>query len=91
MKKRLSYNEKVVADGGYQDGSCSYNDSNVNRSTWTFVRAIHEATNKRLKQFKILSHRFRHSLSLHADGFFAVANITQLLIESVENVFNLYG
>lgn len=88
-KRHLDLFERVVADGGYQDDTCSrrHPKDNVN---WSFVRARHEAANKRPKQFKVLSHRFRHDLRLHSSCFFAVANITQVLIRLGEPIFHVY-
>ena len=48
------------------------------RSQW---RARHETINRRFKQFHVLQDVFRHDLTKHQVCFFAVANVTQIMIE----------
>ena len=88
LKQRLLPGEKVVADVGYRDERCSYYTQEQDLSgNWGFVRARHEAINKRLKQFGVLSRVFRHDISRHCDCFYAVANITYVLIKNDGPVF----
>lgn len=87
MKPALQNREKVLADGGYKDETSSFTSAGGNTG-WGWARARHEAANKRLKQFQVLSHRFRHRQILHAPCLFAVANVKQILIENGEEIFN---
>ena len=88
MKQSLLPEEKVVSDAGYQDERCSANSTSIEANNWGYVRARHEAVNKRLKQFNVLGRKFRHNLSPHGDCFNAVCNLTQLMIERGEPVFD---
>lgn len=80
MKRVLLTEESVFADGGYQDEACSFSHG-AETASWPFVRARHESANKRFKQFNFLSYLFRHRLSRHSECFFAVANITRVIIK----------
>lgn len=77
--------EMFLADGGYRDGHIMADTptgiNNDEQYMKQCARARHETINKRLKQFLILSHKFRYPLHKHATVFFAVANITQMIIE----------
>eukprot|EP00171_Calliarthron_tuberculosum_P001902 IDg1902t1 len=50
-------------------------------STYSLLRGRHENMNKRLKQFFVLRHRFRHDIDLHVFCFHAVLNVTALMLE----------
>jgi hypothetical protein len=89
----LDPNEKYLADGGYCDGR-QYSEmpnglNNLDQRIKAVVRARHETVNRRLKQFGILSQRFRHSRFLHNIVFRAVANITQLSIMMDQPLFDI--
>ena len=75
--------EFVIADNGYGDERCIQPPGNrdPHHNLLAAIRARHEILNKRLKQFGVLNLKFRHDLSLHRHCFFAVLNITQLLLE----------
>lgn len=86
MKDALAPDERVVADKGYAgEISCytplSFDFTHASSSTCAALRARHETVNRRLKQFGVLSQRFRHHRSLHSFCFHAVANITQIMME----------
>lgn len=51
--------------------------------------ARHETVNSRIKQFAVLTNAFRHDLDLHYKCFHAVANITQLMIENDEPLYQV--
>lgn len=89
MKGELLPEEKVVADGGYKDGSCMLGTdvSGAQQKILATVRARQETVNRRFKQFFVLGHRFRHHIGLHSACFHAVANITQLMIERGNALF----
>ena len=91
MKQALIEGERVVADGGYINPVCSYPEQTDGIVQFSYIRARHEALNKRLKQFAVLGSRFRHNLELHSQCFFAVLNLVQLCIEEGEVVFYSYS
>ena len=71
--------EKAIADKGYLDPQCVQTVHYSSNLAYR-VRARHESINGRLKNFFVLSHTFRHPLSKHATCFFAVLNLTHLLL-----------
>ena len=88
----LGVGERALADKGYGDARYFINPNNadgVNLARQKEIMARHETVNRRLKQFGILSQRFRHSLQLHPICFDAIVNITQLLIESGEPLYDI--
>ena len=88
LKQCLMDGEKVVADQGHPNDTCSGNEVTDGTADFAFLRARHEATNKRLKQFNVLSSRFRHNLFLHQFCYFAVLDMVQISIEHGEEVFH---
>lgn len=88
LKEKLQNNEVVVADDGYTDHTCIQNIS-VNGVNPKRILARHENLNRRMKQFNILGHRFRHDKNLHQKCFFAVLNIVQILIRTIDPLFDL--
>lgn len=91
MELALVSNEKVIADGGYNHNRCKH-PAELNETEGKqcgILRARHETVNRRLKQFFVLGHRFKHNVTLHSVCFHAVANVTQLLIESGHPLFKL--
>ena len=91
VKQCLDPGGKVIADSGYQDERCQppTGMSSTTEKLHSTVRAGQETVNKRLKQFFILSHRFRHNIALHSSCFHAVCNLTQLMIKRNEPLFDL--
>lgn len=69
LKNMWQTNEKVIADHGYADVRCSRQVFYEGFLSFSNILAIHEATNKRLKQFKVLGGCFRQSLHLDAQCF----------------------
>ena len=53
------------------------------------ARARHETCNKRFKQFQILKKPFRHNRSEHQKVFRSIVVLTQLSIQSGENLFHI--
>lgn len=91
LKNLLLPHEKVIADRGYRDEKCVYlpNDLIYADNLYSSVRARHENANRRIKQFNIISNRFRHDLSLQHFCFFAAANLAQLMIENGSPLFSI--
>lgn len=90
----LHENEFYIADGGYKDGDQwsitptgrrSYRDRQM-----SVIRSRHETINSRLKDWKILSVMFRHPLEKHSSAFRAVANITQLGLQTDRPAFQVH-
>ena len=61
LKKLIIYSELVLTDDGYPDNTrvCSRNCMVENKKIHSRIIARHEIVNERLKNFKILSTRFR--------------------------------
>lgn len=79
-------NEVTLADKGYRDQNYFKNPENPFEKR---ILARHETLNGKLKNFAILSDRYRHPLKKHPIVFHACVNIVQVLINEGENLFNL--
>ncbi len=82
--------ELTVADNGYNDAIYFIQKTARNFQNHGTIMARHETVNKRIKQFKILKHRYRHGLEKHPSVFHAVANLTQLMIENGHPLFSVF-
>lgn len=49
----------------------------------------HETINHNIRHFGIMSQRFRHDTTLHAKCFYAVVNLTQLMIQNGEPLYQV--
>lgn len=86
----LEEGEKAVADKGYNDAKYFVTPKNTPHYPNIHVLlARHETVNKRIKQWKILGTRFRHSLYRHPMCFYAIINITQIALESENPLFSI--
>ena len=89
----LDSGEKVIADGGYKGEEAIWAKGHSdNRSTSRMegvVRARHETVNSRLKNFSVLSSRFRHSLDMHSRCFHACANFLTLVMKNEMPAFEV--
>lgn len=75
--------EITLADKGYRSKYFK-----IRSNAWEKrILARHETVNGRLKEFEILSTRFRHNLKKHPMAFHAVVNIVQLSIDNGESLF----
>ena len=85
-EKLLAYGEVAVADKGYQgEPNCidlPEHGSAIHQFMMKRTRSRHETCNKRLKQFGILSQRFRNDINLHRQVFHAVVVLTQMNIDN---------
>lgn len=79
-------NEITLADKGYRLQRYFKQPSNAKEKR---ILARHETLNGRLKEFSILSVRFRNALKKHPMVFHAIVNVTQLSIENGEQLFDL--
>jgi hypothetical protein len=59
--------------------SCSGTDAEMNSSA---------SSNERLKNFRCLDEKFRHLVAKHSSCFCAICVLTQLAIESGEEIFD---
>ena len=91
LKLLLSDGEKVLADRGYRDELMLVRDafSDGQKVYYARYRARHETVNRRLKHLFRVGHRFRHDVSLHSVCFHAVCNITQLMLEHGDPLFEI--
>jgi len=92
LKKRLDTDEFVIADNGYHDERCITppRENHPLRKRFSQIRARHETVNGRMKQFRVLRETFHHPLHRHADCFFAVLNITYLMLDE-EPLFDIHS
>lgn len=83
--------EKTVADNTYKDPYYFiYPHGNPESiALQKRIMARHETANDRLKNFKVLSTKFRHKLEKHSLCFHAVVNITQVMLCNGEPLFGL--
>jgi hypothetical protein len=82
--------ERALADKGYADPNYFiFPQFNVPNARHKLIMARHETVNRRLKQFGVLGQVFRHKLQLHPRCFKAVINLTELMIENGEPLFDV--
>ena len=67
LQAMLRKDEFVLADGGYTDERCisPQGPMHPDHEAIATIHARDEQVNKRLKQFFVLSNRFRHKQHLH--------------------------
>lgn len=82
----FAQNETTLADKGYRQKQYFKQPSNKAEKK---VLARHETLNGRLKEFAILSHRFRNALHKHPPVFHAIINVIQASIMNGEKLFEL--
>ena len=91
LKSSLFSTEKCIADRGYSDEKCITSNNEISSISGiaATLRARHETVNGRLKQFRATAEKFRHDIRLYGMVFFAVANITELLLETANSLFTI--
>ena len=98
LMKALPKGERVEADGGYKSLDPMYcktpygltSKIKPERSKLSNrVRARQETINKRMKQFGILNHVYRHDINDHMSVFHAVAVLTQLEMINGQPLFEI--
>lgn len=88
--------KRIVVDGGYS------NDRNEKEITWprtcqskelhnfhSRIRLRHETLNGRLKNFAVLTNRFRHGMTKHGIAFLAVAVVVQYQMNNGARLFSV--
>ena len=91
VKNCLKRGECVLTDGSYREPRCKTDPNGVNSKFSKTVRSSNETMNRGLKHFCVLQDRYNHNLQKHSLCFYVVANLTQLLIERGEPLFELYS
>lgn len=82
--------ELTLGDKGYNDRALFILPSENNASYHKFIMSRHETVNKRIRQFNILKNSYRNARANHPMVFNAVVNVTQLIIENGEPLFNVF-
>lgn len=81
--------EKTLADKIYKDATFFILPNDDNKDIHSRIMSRHETVNKRLRQFNILKNTFRHDISKHPIVFHSVVNLTQLIIQNGQPLFNV--
>ena len=89
LSQKLDPGEQVLADGSYVGDKCVMCIPGKSEKFSSQVRARHETANRRLKHFAVLGNRFRHKLQLHSMCFHAIVNLTQIILESSDSLFQI--
>lgn len=96
LRSQLDEGERVEADDGYIGDDpryckCpgSYGARSDQQKMRGRLRMRHETVNERIKNFRCLEMRFRHSMPKHAACFRACAILTQLAMENGEELFDM--
>jgi hypothetical protein len=94
LKQKIEHGKKMIADRGYTgyDEELSTPNALDQPEMKAFkrrVRARQETVNARVKEFRILSDRFRHDLSKHQMVFEAVCVIVQYNIDNERPLFEV--
>ena len=98
LKDKLDDGERVIADDGYKaedpycvvaPGGLRAGDNKQKKKARGLVGGRHETINERVKQFKVLTDRFRHDIGKHGDCFRACVVLTQLSFNYDKAPFDL--
>lgn len=97
LLQHLEEGERVEADDGYRGEapthcmvpSNPFTNRPERKKLQTRVRLRHETVNERFKNWGCLSNRFRHGIEKHSACFRSVVCLTQLAIESGEELFDM--
>jgi DDE superfamily endonuclease len=91
LKEKLPPGKKVIADRGYTGeivlSTPNPLDSKPLKTFKSRARARHESLNKKVKDYKILEHRFRHPLMKHKTVFEAIITIIQYDLDNGSTLF----
>jgi DDE superfamily endonuclease len=94
LYKVLGVGEMYVADRGYRDGDeralLPMGYSSPLETMMSEARARHETVNNRIKNFKILSEKFRNDLAKHWVCFHSIVTMLQLEIETTRPLYQVY-
>ena len=89
INKNFEEGVRVIRDGSYSDvrRELPPDESNEQYKLYAIIRARHKTLNARLKNVFVLSDCFQHKPCLHAYSFQAVANITRLMLQGTNPLF----
>lgn len=82
--------EKAFGDKGYGDSRYFILPRDIEGNGHKYVMSRHETVNKRIRHFEVLKQVFRHPIEKHEVCFFAVLNITQLILKYEEPLYSLF-
>ena len=86
----LRLGEKAVADKTYRDRNfVNPLDDPHSAVLQKAIMARHETVNHRVKQFRVLQICFRHDVAKHQMCFYAVCNLTQLMLVNGEPLYEV--
>lgn len=87
-KQHLLDNEISIADDGYRDGNTVRHGYSIEIPEYRIeLWERHEIFNMRLKQFRVMSAKFRHGIHLPSICARAVAQLEKLIIALIEPLF----
>jgi hypothetical protein len=98
MKPKLDRGERVEADDGYigEDptfvvaaSGLRFMESEAQTNVRKTLRMRHETVNERIKQFAVLTDRFRHDILKHGDCFFFLHALCSLKLCSITTSIHL--
>ena len=92
LKSKIPQGKKVIADAIYKDPVCSIWNPLDTLEVWRFkqrTRAHHETFNGCIKNFQVLSGKFRHGIDKHKEVFEAVCVIIQYEMENGHPLFDV--
>ena len=89
LQHHLRPGERALTDKGCKSNRRKWRLNGASPRFASLVRARHETVNRRLKQFRVLGSRYKRSLRKRAFCFHAVANLTQLMMENGEPLFEI--
>lgn len=89
--QQLDENERAFADNGYPDRKYFLTPNYYPEQEIAIQRVMrrHETVNERLKNFNILSNKFRHSIFKHFSCFYAVSLVVQMNILQGDNLYDV--
>lgn len=91
LRNYLNEGEKVCADRIYNEKNCVKKGDmhEQERTVFKNILCRHEVINSWLKSFNVLYMPFTHHVSKHIICLFAVANLTQLFVQT-DNLFDAF-
>lgn len=86
--------ERTIADDTYKDSNYFIYPTAPDTTTESGrlqkkIMARHETVNRRLKIYSVLTTKYRHDIDSHRSCFYAVANVTQLMLLHDQPLYKL--
>jgi hypothetical protein len=93
LKSKIPAGKRVIGDEGYKGGlqisTRNAQDTRAVKILKNRAKARQDTFNKRIKIFKILDERFRHSVKKHKAAFEAVCVLVQYEMENGHSLFTI--